>query len=189
MDQDTRAAVAALPPAERQRIVDGFVDRVFAGVEDEDALVLASFMRELPSTPPADLTAGQIDAWVELAELVGDGDFEQTLRRTARYAASDHRIEFGLNVAPLVRAHAGAAVDSGVAPESDDGRAILNRMVPVDLSAAETDSLLDWLDTVTEPRVARFWLLSALVNGQPPGQPALPAFQWLHAAVRAHRGR
>lgn len=182
-----REEMRGMSAERRQRIIGGFIDRVFDGVDDEDALVLAGFMREMPATPPDELTADQVDAWVELAGLVGDADFEATLRRMARTAASDRRIEFGLNIRPVVLEYAGAAVRSGVAPESDDGQAVLNRIVPSDLTAGETVSLLEWLDTVTDARVERYWLLLSRVNGYGPGRPTMPAFRWLRAAVRAHR--
>jgi DNA-binding transcriptional MerR regulator len=79
--------LAWLSARERQQIIDGFVDRVFAGVEDEEALVIAEFMREMPTALPDEPTVEQVDAWVELAELVGDEDFEHTVRRMVLHTA------------------------------------------------------------------------------------------------------
>lgn len=179
--------LARLSARERQQIIDGFVDRVFTGIEDDDTLVIAEFMREVPAVLPDEPTVEQVDAWVELAELVADEDFEHTLRRMVLHGGPDNRIEFGLNIRPLVLEHAGHAVDANIAPQSAQGRVILDRIVPANLPAPEQSSLLAWLDTVTEPRVERYWQLLSLINGHPPDKPSVPSFKWLAAAINAHR--
>ncbi|MFE3989932.1 MerR family transcriptional regulator [Nocardia tengchongensis] len=179
--------LAQLSARERQQIIDGFVDRVFAGVEDEDALVIAEFMRELPAALPDEPSVEQVDAWVELAELVCDEGFEQALRHRVVNSGPDNRIEFGLNIRPLVIEHAGHAVTMGIAPDSEQGRITLDRMVPADLPAAEQVSLLAWLDTVTEPRIERYWQLLSLIHGRTPEEPSVPAFRWFADGLRAHR--
>ncbi|MFJ9371710.1 MerR family transcriptional regulator [Nocardia sp. NPDC101769] len=179
--------LAQLSARERQQIIDGFVDRVFAGVEDEDALVIAEFMREMPAALPDEPSVEQVDAWVELAEIVSDEGFEQVLRRMVVNGGSDNRIEFGLDIRPLVIEHAGGAVAAGIAPESEQGRMTLDRIVPTDLPAAERVSLLAWLDTVVEPRVERYWQLLSLINGHAPEEPSVPAFRWFAQALSVHR--
>ncbi|MBY8859295.1 MerR family transcriptional regulator [Nocardia sp. CA2R105] len=179
--------LANLSARERQRLVDGFVDRVFSGVEDPDALVIAEFMRQTPPRLPDDPTSAQVDAWLELAELVSDAEFERTMRKMVLSGGSDYRIDFGLQIRPLVLEHAGQAVERGIAPESDSGRAVLDRIVPAGLGATDTAALLEWLDLVAEPRVERYWELLSLIDGRPLGPRAVPAFAWLADAVRAHR--
>ena len=66
-------------------------------------------------------------------------------------------------------------------PESAAGQAILDRLVPT----AERPGLLTQLETFTDARVERYWQLLAVLNGQPPFPPAVPAYQWLIAALRA----
>jgi DNA-binding transcriptional MerR regulator len=179
--------LARLSARERQHLIDGFVDKIFVGVDDADALVIADFMREMPPQLPDDPTSAQVDAWIELAELVSDDDFQHTMRQMVLRGESDNRIEFGLNIRPLVLEHAGPAVEKGIAPESDAGRAILDRIVPTDLGDTESPALLEWLDLVAEPRVERYWELLSLINNRPPGPPTVPAFAWLAAALRTHR--
>ncbi|WP_244223462.1 MerR family transcriptional regulator [Amycolatopsis circi] len=159
-----------LSAQERQKIVDSFVGEVFAGVEDEDAAVVAEWMRELPAHLPDDPTPGQVDAWIELAELVADKQFGRKLRRMA---LGDNRLEFGLNIRPAVLAHAGQAVREGIAPESEQGRVVLDRIVPADFPAAEVAPLTDWLEMVADQQVERCWQLLSLVNEQVPGEPAV----------------
>lgn len=179
--------LARLPARERQQLIDGFVDTVFAGVDDPDALIIAEFMRELPPRLPADPTSAQVDAWIELAELVSDDAFQHTMRQMVLSGASDNRIEFGLNVRPLIRKHAGPAVEKGIAAGSEAGRAILDRIVPSDLGASESRALLEWLGLVAQPRVERYWELVSLINNRSPEPRSVPAFAWLAAALRAHR--
>jgi DNA-binding transcriptional MerR regulator len=179
--------LARLSARERQKLIDGFVDTIFAGIDDPDALVIAEFMREMPPQLSDDPTSAQVDAWLELAELVSDDDFQTTMRHMVLRGEPDNRIEFGLNIRPLVLEHAGPAVVQGIAPESDTGRAILNRIVPTDLGDTESQALLEWLDRVAEPRVERYWELLSLISNHPPSPPSVPAFTWLAAALRTHR--
>ncbi|WP_238017175.1 MerR family transcriptional regulator [Dactylosporangium sp. AC04546] len=181
--------LARLSAQERQRIIDDFVGDALDGSADPDSAVIAGWMRELPAELGDDPTDEQVDAWLELAELVTDGDFRQKLRAMARSAADDPRVEFGLNIRPLVLVHAGAAVERGVAPGSAEGRATLDRIVPADLPADETAALVTWLEMVADARIERYGQLLGTLNATDTGPPTVPAFAWLLAAVRAHRFR
>ncbi|WP_336205110.1 hypothetical protein [Nonomuraea sp. LPB2021202275-12-8] len=64
---------------------------------------------------------------------------------------------------------------------------ILDRIIPVELPAEEIASLTDWLELVAEPQVERYWQLLNRLRGLPPAPEAVPAFQRLLAALRAHR--
>ncbi|MEU6409179.1 hypothetical protein [Microbispora sp. NPDC046933] len=99
----------------------------------------------------------------------------------------NNRLEYGLDLRPLVLEHGGAALSRGIAPESAEASLILKRIIPDDLTAEETAALITWLDMVAEPRVERYWQLLHLLKGQKPSPPAVPAFEWLLAALRAHR--
>ncbi|SDL08152.1 DNA-binding transcriptional regulator, MerR family [Nonomuraea maritima] len=178
-------ALARLSAQERQKIIDEFVDGVFAGVLDEDAALVAGWMRDLPSELPDDPTPEQVDAWVELAELVACAGFRQTVRRMV--LSGDNRLEFGLDLRPLVLEHAGGALERGIAPESAAAVGVLERVVPADLPAAETAALISWLAMVAEPRVERYWQLLSVLGGRAPAPPAVPAFHWLRTALTVHR--
>src|SRR3954466_6163029 len=71
--------LAQLSDDERRRIVAEFVDHVFGGRAPDSAIVLRmrAAMPELPDDP----TDEQLEAWIELAELVADDDFRATIRR------------------------------------------------------------------------------------------------------------
>ncbi|MEV7005469.1 MerR family transcriptional regulator [Streptosporangium sp. NPDC051022] len=180
-------ALARLSARERQQIIDDFIGRAFADVVDEDAALVAEWMRDIPSDLPEDPTSEQVDAWVELAELVADESFQQTVRRMVLSGEKDNRLEYGLDLRPLVLEHAGGALARAIAPESAEASVILDRIIPSGLPAEETASLITWLETVAEPRVERYWQLLSILKDQKPAPPAVPAFEWLLTALRAHR--
>ncbi|MFF5225978.1 hypothetical protein [Dactylosporangium sp. NPDC000521] len=167
---------------QRQDLIDDFVATVFDGVTDPDGAIVAGWMRELPTGLADDPTGARAAAWLELAELVADTAFRRKLRTMV---LSDPRLEFGMNIRPLVLAHAGDAVERGVAAGSPEARAIVRRIVPADLPAEETAAFVRWLELVADARVERYWQLLATLNGTEAGPPAVPAFTWLLAALRA----
>ncbi|MFC0556031.1 MerR family transcriptional regulator [Planotetraspora thailandica] len=172
--------LARLSARERRQIIDDFVDRAIAGVDlGDDAVIIAQWMRELPDDPAPE----QVDAWIELAELVADEDFQRKIRHLAGGAAAP---EFAYDLRARVMEHAGRALEEGVAPSSPEGKAVLDRVVARDLPAAERDGLVGWLEPLADARVERYWQLLEAVNGREPAPPAVPAFAWVIAALRAH---
>jgi DNA-binding transcriptional MerR regulator len=176
--------MARLSAEERQRIIDDFVDRTFAGVDpDAPGARIAQAMRQMPATLPDDPTPEQVDAWVELAELVGDEGFRQRVRQMALAGAADGGPR-EYDPGPVLT-HAGAAVTAGVAPGSAEGREILDRIVDPAMPAAERGRLADRMETFTDRRVERYWELMGILNGRPPFPSSVPAFEWVISALRA----
>lgn len=69
---------------ERRRIMNEFIDHIFAGfdVDPEFEARFRNGMPELPEEP----TDAQVDAWVELAELVNDPGFRVRIRQMGEAA-------------------------------------------------------------------------------------------------------
>jgi DNA-binding transcriptional MerR regulator len=177
--------LARLSAQERQQMIDDFVDGVFAGVDPQaPGAGIARRMRQLPAELPDDPTPEQVDAWVELAELIADPEFQQRARTMAE--AGQHagpqtgQPASGLDYQAVLE-HAGQALADGIAPGSPEGQSVLDRLVP----AAERPAVLAQLETFTDARVERYWQLLGVLRGQPPFPPAVPAFEWLIAALRA----
>jgi DNA-binding transcriptional MerR regulator len=171
--------LARLSAQERQQMIDDFVDGVFAGADPgHPGTGIARRMRQLPAELPDDPTPEQVDAWIELAELIADPDFRQRVKTmaTAGQQAGQPALDY-----QAVLEHAGQALAGGIAPGSPEGRSVLDRLVP----AAERPATLAQLETFTDARVERYWQLLAVLNGQPPFPPAVPAFDWLITALRA----
>ena len=175
--------LARLSAQERQQMIDDFVDGVFAGVDPQaPGTGIARRMRQLPAELPDDPTPEQVDAWVELAELIADPDFQQRAR-TMAVAGRQPGPRTGEQTLDYraVLEHAGQALADRIAPGSAAGQSVLDRLVP----AAERPRTLAQLETFTDARVERYWQLLAVLNGQPSFPPAVPAFEWLIAALRA----
>ncbi len=177
--------LAQLSATQRQQVIDEFIENTFSGITlDDDAKVVAEWMRELPNELPDDPTPRQVDAWIELADLVTSEDFRQRLRQIASASSVDSRYSYELR--SLTLEHANRAITESIAPDSIEGRSVLNQIIKPGMPSNERSELHRWLETVADPRVERYWQLIAVLNGHEPSPSAMPAFTWLIAAVRAH---
>lgn len=177
--------LARLSARERQQIIDDFVAEVFAGVDPESpAGSLAGAMRALPADLPDEPTDAEVDAWVELAELVADPDFRRRAREMAVAGVGDTAAP--PEPMPDVTG-AREALAAGVAPDSPAAREVVDRIVDPALTAGERTALADRIATFTDRRVERYWQLVGVLNRRPPFPPLVPAVEWLIAALRAPR--
>ncbi|MFF4990392.1 MerR family transcriptional regulator [Streptosporangium saharense] len=178
--------LARLSARERQQIIDDFVDRVLTGVDPQEgpAVGIANGMRQVNAELPDDPSPEQVDAWMELADLVEDEDFQRRVRQMVVVGQStdtpapqpDHQ---------AVIEHAGRAEAEGVAPDSAEGRAVLDLIVAPETTAEERVRLAEQVETFSDLRVERYWQLVGVINGRPLFPPAVAAFLWLAAALRA----
>ncbi|RKN34830.1 helix-turn-helix domain-containing protein [Micromonospora musae] len=174
--------LARLSARERQQIIDDFVAEVFAGVDGPPA-GLAQAMRALPAELPDEPTDEEVDAWLELAELVADPDFR---RRVREMAVAGTTGEPAPPPEPMTRLDlARAALTAGTEPASAEGQAVLDEMVDRALTPEQRRELADSLATFTDRRVERYWQLIGVLNGREPFPPAVPPVEWLIAALRA----
>ncbi|MBE3008218.1 MerR family transcriptional regulator [Microbispora sp. NEAU-D428] len=179
--------LAQLSAAQRRQVIDEFIDDTFSGITlDDDAKVVAKWMRELPDELPDDPTPGQVDAWIELSDLVTGEDFRQRLRQIALTGASSVASRYGYELRSLTLEHANRAIAESIPPDSAEGRSVLNQIIKPGMPADERSELHRWLETVADARVERYWQLIAVLNGREPAPSAMPAFTWLIAAIRAH---
>jgi hypothetical protein len=202
--------LARLSAAERRNIVTDFVEETFAGLDADPGI--AERMRMAMPELPAEPTGEQVQAWIELAELVGDPDFRARVRAMAQRSAEDRAAGGSVAVraatespasarereahgatAQLVAERAGAAVRDGIDPASEAGQALVAQLVPemarlygTSNQPAFREQLADMIETFTDRRVERYWQLLAIMNGWPQrGSSATPAWEWLLAGLRA----
>ena len=189
IDSPRKAAVmndlTRLSAEERQQMIDDFVDAAFDGIDpDAQGAGIAQAMRSMPAQLPDDPTTEQVEAWIELAELVSDPAFRSRVREMATTGAASDPAEFPTDPNAVIE-QAGTAAAAGVEPGTPAAEQVVAQLVPADLDGPGRAALADRLATFTDRRVERYWQLLGVLNGWPQRAPSVPAFDWLIAALRA----
>ncbi len=176
-EMQTMHELAQLSDDERKRIVAEFLDQAFEGLEIEPGF--EAMMRSAAPELPDDPTPEQVEAWIELAQLVRDEDFRASIRRMSeRHAAEAAPVE---DMRPL----AARVVElAGPEPGSPQAEAAVAELLPA-FGGADRKELAERLETFTDARAERYWQLLAIVNGWPPVPSTVPAWEWLIAALKA----
>lgn len=199
--------LARLDAEGRKRILDEFVDRVYEGIDDEHGSgdEFASMMRGAFPELPQDPSEAQVEAWVDLVELVQDEDFIAKSREMAAYGVAkraklsaaewDADQKAFAEICPLAL----DAWRAGIAPGSPEGVARGTEILETwcakrDRPADERWRTLiaDSLTTMNDKRVNRFWHLVGIVGGKPElvnqTGPMYESMQWLIESLRAGAG-
>ncbi|GIF48353.1 MerR family transcriptional regulator [Asanoa ferruginea] len=187
--------VVQLSEDERHRLINDFIDRTFGDLDaNEDFVALLRSMRPyLPDEP----TTEQVDAWIELAELVRDPDFIASVRRMAEHQAAERadggRMGLHHQLTMKVRDRVTSAMEAGIEPASPAAAAVLDEIVASYAETFETTDtaayrakLLTRLRTANEPRTERYVHLIDIINDTPVAAPLGPVFDWLIAALEHH---
>jgi DNA-binding transcriptional MerR regulator len=176
--------LARLSAAERRRIVEEFVDEVFHGLDTADP-VIRERMRNTAADLPEEPTPEQVDAWLELAEMLQDPDFRAEMRKVAEFNAADrgHDTPAGASLwfsRRLVQLGARAR-ERGIAPDSAEAAEVLREL----LGDADPATVLDRLRSHATNRVARYRELLTVVKGTGPEAAYREEFAWVVAALEA----
>ena len=173
-------SLARLSAAERRQIIDDFTAEVFAGLDPSPA----RFARwaagpDLPDDPSPE----QVEAWIELAGLAGEPDFRQRVRQVTEIGIA---IQAGRWLVDDRRAQeaAGDALRRGIEPGSAEGARVLEAILAGTAGSRQRGTLLAQLEAGTDPRVERYWQLTAVITGREPFSSQAP-LKWLAAALRA----
>ena len=173
-EQDIRrlTMVTKLSDEERKGVIERFYQRVA-----EDIPIDEKWMREKieASAPrlPDEPTGEQLDAWLELSEIISDLAFVESLRSNAREVWTR-----GLDVERMQRLNleigeaARAAQAAGVAPQSADAQAIIERYLQglAELAGQRAGDpkfragVRQRFDR-QDPRATRYWQLVGILNG------------------------
>jgi DNA-binding transcriptional MerR regulator len=195
---------------ERDRLIDEFWAEVSTGWEPPERMLewWRAALPELPDHP----TAAQLEAWIELAELVSDAGTRAAVRDELREVCTTGAGPL-MTSSPMLDALEAAepigqavmdAAREGVAPDSPRARDIADRWIgwltgifatPDSPGMPDTpefriqaaDHMLagaEWERTPPDPETPydRYMALVTAVNGTPPEQ---YPFEWLAAALRA----
>ncbi len=179
--------LARLSAAERRRIIEDFVDEVFGGLDAAD-LAIRNRMRHTAIDLPDDPTTEQVDAWVELAELMQDPDFRVRMREViefnARGRGPDTSEGASLGFAGRVVEAVGRAREQGIAPDAPEAAAVLDDL----LGDQDRVAALERLEAGSWTEAARYRELASIIRGREPKPPHTGEFGWVVAALRAHLG-
>ena len=189
-------AFAHASAGEANRIMEEFLAAVFA---DHDTDPFAERMRAALPMLPAEPSDAQIDAWIELASLVGDPVFRQRIRdmvvegRRQRPAAGAQGVEAANRSAGQAVVDRGSdAIRRGIDPGSPEGAVIVTELVrgfsaasSGQDSAAHRADLADRLAQFNDRRVERYWQLIGTINGWPAQPSMVPPYEWFISGLRA----
>ena len=181
--------LTSMRAAERRRILDDYLEAVFADHDSPVAERLRTGAPELPEDPSAD----QVAAWVELVELLRDPDYIASSRRMAERAQTEAAAADGGHEATAAIAdHAGAAARSGLAPDSPEALAVVQHLETMTAAVAQDrETAAERIEAFTDGRVARYWTLVGIINDWPQERTTevfqlIEAWQWYAKALRAH---
>ncbi|MGW0706766.1 MerR family transcriptional regulator [Streptomyces sp. NPDC002643] len=178
--------LARLSAAERQRIMEDFVEEALHGLDTVDPDIRER-MRRTAVDLADDPTPEQVDAWVELAEMLQDPDFRAQMRRAVEFNAADRNPEappgqflwFAKRLVALVA----PARERGLAPEAPEAEEVLWEL----FGTADRTAVLERMTAGFNERVARYRELLAVINRKP-APPHAEDFAWVVAALRARSG-
>lgn len=191
--------LAQLSAAERRQLINDFIDDTFTGLDlGPDFLpMMRGAMPDLPDEP----TYNQLEAWVELADLVQDPGFRASLRQAAAAQAkaraqtpAEPSPEASRAMATLLRETVAAANDAGIEPDSPEARPVVDELVVAYARHAGRANgpefrswLLELLESSSDQRYERYWQLLAIINGWSATPSVMPAAKWLIAALHSDR--
>lgn len=189
-EMDLMHRLARLSADERRRLIGGFLDAAFGGLDADLTGVRRTMTPELPDDPEDE----QVEAWIELAGLARDPEFGALMRRLAEQIVADQ----GRGNVPrpdavaIVRDHVAPALAMRHDPASPQAAAIVAAataryasLVGKPDDAALRHRLLAQIDTARDPRRQTYVRLLAVVNGWPPPDDPTRALTWFADALRA----
>jgi DNA-binding transcriptional MerR regulator len=180
--------LARMSVAERRQMIDDFMAEVIEGWNPSHTFAPRwSGAADLPDDPSPE----QVDAWVELAELASDPDFRHRVRQVTDFGRSRDEDEQLRMQGNWVTENAVSAVLRGCPPGSAEAAQVVSRLlerVPGE-DPVDREELIAGLEAATDPRIDRYWQLTATINGWPPFPSPSPSRTqgdlWLLAALRA----
>ena len=194
-NMDRLSRMARLSAQERQQIIEGLAARAGAGLDAAPELRdrLRGDVHRLPDNP----TQEQLEAWLELSELVSDPDFQQLARRAVERSTTgstdpgpgsgpdpDRHRRFAESLDRTV----GVALREGIAPDSPQAAAVVDGLLGdgrPERRAAVRARVGALLDAGIDGRLERYRRLLAVLQDQQQPTPRAAAYTWLVDALDA----
>ncbi|MFI9552017.1 MerR family transcriptional regulator [Nonomuraea endophytica] len=163
-ETDIMHKLARLSEDERRRLIDDFLDATLMGVHPG---VRTSLTPELPDHPEVE----QVEAWVELAELMQDAGFRAAVHFLAEHYVAGTSVPRPDPVA-IIRSQVRQAIAAGIDPASPEAKALVGTGHPL-------------MEAAADPRWTRYLHLLAIVNAWAPPEDPAPLHEWYAKASRA----
>lgn len=185
-------AVTRLSSEECKTVISRFYEQIVEGlpVSDDYKQWMNAMVEASSPSLPADATREQLDAWVELTEILAAPDFVESMRANAAdtWTADFDLAAFQKAQARIVKVAREARL-RGVDHASEEAKAIVEEFV---LAMAEAsgkpadDAFRDRMRAKNDPRAQRYWQLVGIMKGEAP-DPEGPFvdWQWLGLAITA----
>ncbi|HUQ56514.1 MerR family transcriptional regulator [Lentzea sp.] len=174
--------LARLSTAERVQIIDDFKADVFGRLDIDPAL--RERVRDLRIDLPEDPTSDQVDAWIELAELVQDADFRARLGTffTLNTAAPGKEAPPGGTIwwARQVVNTVAQAREKGIGPGDSAAAESISAM----FGDADLTAVLASLEAGIDAGAERYRVLVSRVRGRKGAPDATDELRWLETALR-----
>jgi hypothetical protein len=175
--------VTRLSQEERKSLITRFYEKVAEGIPIDKQWMREKIEASAPRLPD-DPTPEQVDAWVELADIIADPSFIESLRTNAKEVWTRN-----LDLERLQRLNtetadaARAARVAGASTESEQARALVERYL-AGLAELAGKSAEDPVFRTgvrqrferQDPRATRYWELVGILKGQASG--ASQAAEW-----------
>jgi DNA-binding transcriptional MerR regulator len=175
--------LARLSATERMQIIDDFKADVFGALDIPPHL--RDRIRDLRIELPDDPTPAQVDAWIELAELVQDPQFRSRMRAFLRLStpAPGQPKPPGSHIwwARQIVETVATARKRGIRPDEPAATELVSGM----FGSADPTAVLGCLEAGIEAGAERYRRLVAGVRGQHSAPDATEDLLWLAAALRS----
>jgi DNA-binding transcriptional MerR regulator len=184
-------AVTRLSNEERKAVIENFYARVSEGIPIDEKWkrqMIDASVPKLPDNP----TPEQLDAWIELAELVSDATFVQSMRSNAKEVWAKFDMTAMRRAGDEVAAAAKDAMARATTPQSDEAKQIVERYAMAlagarggTFNAAMRRGIRERFER-HDPRAARYWELVSTLNGTPSVASTVKEWKWITTAVLHH---
>ena len=195
--------LVSMSDGDRAQLIEEFWIEVTDGLDVQEFFV--DHLRPRRPELPEDPTSEQLEAWIELADMVQVASFRQAVRQhfcetfaaTAAHERDGTPTEEELEQQIAILTEARAASAAGLPVDSPQARELAGRWVRCVAARVSDENLTgvqrQLADADPKPHIARhsallgrYNSLTATINDQPQPQAAgAPASTWLHAAVSA----
>lgn len=190
---DRARALALLSAHEREAFVGRHLEETVEDVPLDPAWK-EWFWKGAVLDLPEEFTDAQLDAWVELAELVSDEGFREAVEKQARpfwETVEDFDLAVWQEAGGEAMQEAVSAVREGRSPRGEREQRVVERYLEACAEAmnrAGDAELAGWLlshyEATVDPRPERYWRLIGILKGWPETPPHGEAYRWLMDGLR-----